>query len=640
MAEEAVVVKLRAEIKDLKAKMKQSQTLVKKTTKKMSGDFNKLGKDIVTGFVAALSIRTLGRGIKNLSEMAAKAEGVTDSFDRMVESAGKSADVFRNELRQASRGTISDLQLMTKTNQALILLGKESVSEIPKLIQIARASAKATGESVDFLFDSIVLGLGRQSKMILDNLGIMVSVEDANKKYAESLGITSSELTDAQKKQAFFNATMAAGDKIISAVGDSTDLAVDAQARMNASLENAGLELGKVLLPRWQKFVTLIGTTVSKGGVLIKVIDFLIRAVEDFGASAGTSFLKVLNFINLVVARAKALGIFMANVWKNPKGALDDFVASGLESLKKFDEEGTRLQADFAEKIREIWKETEKEKTKTTKSGVRERTEAAIAATNKLKQIGKSEIDFFREKSRVTVTMMQALTTQLSSVAEEFTQKAEETNEAFVQRVKEQQDLVRQKADATFTAIQTFAQGATETFAENFTVWTEQMKEGTFDVAEAFKRLGNSMLKFLLQAVGKGLIQQAAAKVAEGIAASLSIFGAVAAPGLFAGAAKLAAAGGIILGAASAIRLAKGGLVTKPTSAIIGEAGPELVVPLDKLGALGGVDMSGSTFPMIFPNVRREEDLKGTRFSQTAARELAKITQDLNQRSGIKRRSV
>jgi hypothetical protein len=36
------------------------------------------------------------------------------------------------------------------------------------------------------------------------------------------------------------------------------------------------------------------------------------------------------------------------------------------------------------------------------------------------------------------------------------------------------------------------------------------------------------------------------------------------------------------------VALAEGGLVTRPTSALIGEAGPEAVIPLDRLGNMGG----------------------------------------------------
>jgi len=39
-------------------------------------------------------------------------------------------------------------------------------------------------------------------------------------------------------------------------------------------------------------------------------------------------------------------------------------------------------------------------------------------------------------------------------------------------------------------------------------------------------------------------------------------------------------------------RMAAGGIVTSPTLALIGEAGPEAVVPLSKMGAMGGVTIN------------------------------------------------
>ena len=35
-------------------------------------------------------------------------------------------------------------------------------------------------------------------------------------------------------------------------------------------------------------------------------------------------------------------------------------------------------------------------------------------------------------------------------------------------------------------------------------------------------------------------------------------------------------------------KLAEGGLVTSPTVALVGEAGPEMVIPLSKMGNMGG----------------------------------------------------
>ena len=59
------------------------------------------------------------------------------------------------------------------------------------------------------------------------------------------------------------------------------------------------------------------------------------------------------------------------------------------------------------------------------------------------------------------------------------------------------------------------------------------------------------------------------------------------------------ALGGIFSGIGSLLGLAEGGVVTKPTVAMIGESGPEAVVPLDKMDSMGGsvtLNFSGHTF--------------------------------------------
>jgi len=38
--------------------------------------------------------------------------------------------------------------------------------------------------------------------------------------------------------------------------------------------------------------------------------------------------------------------------------------------------------------------------------------------------------------------------------------------------------------------------------------------------------------------------------------------------------------------------MAKGGIVTQPTFALIGEAGPEAVIPLNRAGAFGGITIN------------------------------------------------
>ena len=116
-------------------------------------------------------------------------------------------------MRELSGGTISAMEMIQSANRAMIL--GIPIDDLDKMMRIARASATATGSSVKQMFDDIVVGVGRQSRMILDNLGILVKAEEANEKYAEMVGIVGRELTDAEKRQAFLNEALIAGEDII-----------------------------------------------------------------------------------------------------------------------------------------------------------------------------------------------------------------------------------------------------------------------------------------------------------------------------------------------------------------------------------------------------------------------------------------
>jgi len=135
----------------------------------------------------------------------------------MSDAAGVSADKILRSMRELSGGTISTMELIQSSTRAMIL--GLPIDKLDKLMRIARASATAMGTDVKQMFDDIVVGIGRQSRLILDNLGIVVKMEDAYKKYAEQLGKTASQLLETEKRQAFLNAVLEEGERIIRQVG-------------------------------------------------------------------------------------------------------------------------------------------------------------------------------------------------------------------------------------------------------------------------------------------------------------------------------------------------------------------------------------------------------------------------------------
>lgn len=129
------------------------------------------------------------------------------------------ADEIIMQVKRASGGIVAEGVIIQNANRALTLGLKPDA--IVQFAKIARASAKSTGIEFEQAFNSITLGVARQSKLLLDNLGIIIDVGAANEEYAAQLGIAADELTEVQRQQAFTNAAMEQGNEIVERLGDN-----------------------------------------------------------------------------------------------------------------------------------------------------------------------------------------------------------------------------------------------------------------------------------------------------------------------------------------------------------------------------------------------------------------------------------
>jgi len=217
---------------------------------KLGGSFQSLGK-VAAGLAvgAAAGIGALAVGIGKLALDASKVEQVRTSFERLAADAGKSAETMLASLRDASHGLVSDLDLMQTANEAMLLIGADVADKLPMFFQIAQASAKATGQDVGFLFDSLVKGIGRASPMILDNLGLTIDLSETYDAFAATLGKTAQELTKAEQQQALMNAVMEAGQGFMERLGDVQLSAADRVKQLGVEFQNTKDAIGAAFLP-------------------------------------------------------------------------------------------------------------------------------------------------------------------------------------------------------------------------------------------------------------------------------------------------------------------------------------------------------------------------------------------------------
>nr|DAX43642.1 MAG TPA: Nuclear pore complex protein [Caudoviricetes sp.] len=194
---------------------------IKQSEGQLSSFKGAVGK--IGGAIAgAFTVDKIVQFTKEAYKLAGQAQGVYNAFSRLNRPG------LLNDLKEATRGTTDELKLMQTAVQANNF--KIPLEELATYLKFATNRAIETGESVDYLVQSIILGIGRKSPLILDNLGISASelreelakTGDMGKAVGNIINKSMSEAGDAIETSAVKTQKLGAAWKdFMVAVGDS-----------------------------------------------------------------------------------------------------------------------------------------------------------------------------------------------------------------------------------------------------------------------------------------------------------------------------------------------------------------------------------------------------------------------------------
>lgn len=227
-----------------------------------AGGLGSLAKVAGVAGLVALSVQAVNAGVE-LARVGAMADQVRTAFNNMAESAGASGDEILEALRRASRGSVSDMNLMLSANRAMLFGVADNVEEFTQLMQIAEARGKGMGISTTQAFDNIITGIGRLSPLILDNLGIVYQGEQLFADYAQSIGKTAEQLSDAEKRQALLNMVVAQSADLVAKNNAAGENMVDQFERMDAAIQSAKEALGELFAPAMAAIARQIADAVT-----------------------------------------------------------------------------------------------------------------------------------------------------------------------------------------------------------------------------------------------------------------------------------------------------------------------------------------------------------------------------------------
>lgn len=303
--------------------------------------------------------------LTNQAKRAGEYESMLANFRKTL---GADADAMLDEMDRAAAGTVSAYEQIKQANYAM-MMGIDA-DAIPSMMEAARAASKRFGGDVSYYYQSIVTGTARQSKLILDNLGIIVDAEKAYKDYATSIGKSSGALTENERKLAYQQEVMRQAKAMV----EETEMAYgsygDEMARIAALQEEVSQEIAGTTIPAQMLLLetisrvlgvlkdapgpvkTIVGllalittgalsmigpllTSAAAATYLGATLGISSAGVTAFAASIGTATLAAAPWLLIIGAIIAALWLLYdiwANGWDNSaiKGAVD-WLTQGLQ---------------------------------------------------------------------------------------------------------------------------------------------------------------------------------------------------------------------------------------------------------------------------------------------------------------------
>lgn len=164
-------------------------------------------------------------------------EQANKSFEALAQSMGLAGDKLKEGLVAASKGLIDDTDLLKSATKAMIELGDNS-SHMIELMTIARKSTAVFGGDLTERFEMISQAVANGNTRVLRQIGLTIDSDVAIRKYAASLGVTVTSLSESGKKQALLNEVLEQANKKYKDVHENTESVTNSYQKLKVALND------------------------------------------------------------------------------------------------------------------------------------------------------------------------------------------------------------------------------------------------------------------------------------------------------------------------------------------------------------------------------------------------------------------
>lgn len=235
--------------------------------------------DKATKALTALGVAGAAKAAYQLAELGAQSLRTKAAFEAISGGAGEAAARL-DAMRDATRGALSEQQMMASANKLMQMGLADSAAELKQVTTMAVRLGTAMGRDAATSIEEFALLLANQSIPRLDTFGISAG------RVRERMAELQSETNGMTREAAFMQATMEIGSEAMARLGDSTGDAALQFERMSAQLKDTKAKFGELLAqglaPVLEGMYELLNVSAEESKLVTRASDNAVRRAESY----------------------------------------------------------------------------------------------------------------------------------------------------------------------------------------------------------------------------------------------------------------------------------------------------------------------------------------------------------------------
>lgn len=265
-----------------------------------------------------------------LGQRGAALQPTITAFGNLNSQFGDSTEAL-NRLREQTRGTVSDLELMRISTFALSGANKELGTilsqDLGNILNNTRRLAESLGRDPIEAQSRFVEAIKKNERELLDELGIIVSANAAYESYAKSIGKATSALTDQEKNTAFAIAAIDQLNQKTASLGEQSSVLSNLAVPFTV-LQNILDKLSLAVQPLFGPFTEGVANLFRSFESGVNVVLPLVQVFSEVLAALGNVIFSVGELVATAILRFTPLGFVIQSL-----GAAIPYVVAAFQLL-------------------------------------------------------------------------------------------------------------------------------------------------------------------------------------------------------------------------------------------------------------------------------------------------------------------